>query len=166
MVLLKDEVDQKIVVMPFSMHYTNLSVVPAFPMLIQNLINYYFPLTVEDYVFEPGDKVALDARVEALSVIGPQLDVTLEDLPTEITLDTPGTYTMTQYLMSGDPYIEYIYVKIPSIESDINHTEDTLVNPYFFEIKEESYIDLLFYFALAVVALLFIEWWLKSREQI
>ena len=98
--------------------------------------------------------------------MGPQLDVTLEELPTEIVVSQPGTYTMTQYLMSGDPSIEYIYVKIPSIESNINHTEETLVNPYFFEVTEESYIDLLFYFALAVVALLFIEWWLKSREQI
>ena len=68
--------------------------------------------------------------------------------------------------MSGEPVIESIFVKIPGVESDINHVEGVLTNPYFFEETEIISIDLLFYFALAVVTLLFIEWWLKSREQI
>jgi hypothetical protein len=41
-----------------------------------------------------------------------------------------------------------------------------LVNPYFFTTDDVEIADLLFYLALALVALLFIEWWLKSREQI
>ena len=31
--------------------------------------------------------------------------------------------------------------------------------------EEKADIDLLLYFALALVALLFVEWWLQSREQ-
>jgi len=166
MALIKDDIDQKIVVLPFSLHYSNLSVIPAFPILIRNIINYYCPQTVENHVYEPGDTVTLDARSHMLSVLGPELDLTLEELPSDIVVTYPGTYTMTQYLMSGNPSIDYIYVKIPSIESNVNHTEENLVNPYFFEKSEENYTDLLFYFALAVVALLFFEWWLKSREQI
>ena len=81
-------------------------------------------------------------------------------------VSAPGTYTMTQSAMSGETIIESIYVKIPSAESNISLVEDTLTNPYFFEETTSNNIDLLFYFALAVVALLFIEWWLKSREQI
>jgi hypothetical protein len=39
-------------------------------------------------------------------------------------------------------------------------------NPYFFVDDGSTNIDLLFSLALTMVALLFIEWWLKSREQI
>ena len=166
LVLVKNEVDQKVVVMPFSIHYSNLAVVPEFPILLRNLVKYYFPLTVDEYVFEPGETVKLNARSNILTVMGPETNLTFEEFPTEVTLQYPGTYTMMQYLMSGDPAIEYVFVKIPSIESNINHTEDTLTNPYFFQKTEQTIIDLLFYFALAVVALLFIEWFLKSREQI
>ena len=166
--LVKNEVDQKIVVMPFSVHYSNLVVVPDFPILLRNLVKYYFPLTVKETVFEPGDKIELNARSNELTVTGPGLDdlPPFEQFPAELTVHRPGTYTFTQYLLSGNPAIEYVFVKIPSIESNVNHVEDTLINPYYLEKTEDNLIDLLFYFALAVVALLFIEWFLKSREQI
>ena len=41
---------------------------------------------------------------------------------------------------------------------------DKLSNSYF-EKEEDTSVDLLIFFASALVALLFIEWWLKSREQ-
>ena len=130
-------------------------------------MNYFFRETVKDgYVYEPGETVPLDARAETLEVIGPETEILLEELPGEISLSIPGTYTLTQVPMSGNAVIENIYVKIPASESDIALEEENLPNPYFFEEPEDSKIDLLFYFALAVVALLFIEWWLKSREQI
>ena len=83
-----------------------------------------------------------------------------------MTVVRPGTYTMSQLPMSGEVVIENIFVKIPAAESNINPVESTLTNPYFFEETDSDNVDLLFYFALAVVTLLFLEWWLKSREQI
>ena len=166
MLLIKEDVDQKIVLMPFSVHYSNIVALPDFPLLLNNILNYFFRETVSGgYVYEPGDMISLDARAELLEVIGPETDLTLEELPTQISLTLPGTYTLTQIPMSGNAIIENIYVKIPASESNISLQEDILTNPYFFEGEEESMIDLLFYFALAVVALLFIEWWLQSRKQ-
>ena len=166
MLLIKEDVDQKIVLMPFSVHYSNLVALPEFPLLLNNIMNYFFRETVKDgYVYEPGETVSLDARAETLEVIGPETDILLEELPGEISLSIPGTYTLTQVPMSGNAVIENIYVKIPASESDIALEEETLPNPYFFEEPEDSKIDLLFYFALAVVLLLFAEWWLQSREQ-
>ena len=43
--------------------------------------------------------------------------------------------------------------------------EDVLTNPYFYEANENEDLDLLFYFAMALVILLFMEWWLQSRKQ-
>ena len=78
----------------------------------------------------------------------------------------PGTYTLMQNPLSGMLVIESIFVKIPATESNTHLTEDVLVNPYFYSVEDSEAVDLLFYIALAAVALLFFEWWLKSREQI
>ena len=167
LMLIKEDVDQKIILMPFSVHYSNLVALPEFPILLKNITNHFFRETVKDgFVYEPGESISLDARADVLEVTGPGTELTLEELPTEIKLDLPGTYMLTQALMSGDTMVENIYVKLPAEESDIELEVERLTNPYFFEVSEESNIDLLFYFALAIVALLFFEWWLKSREQI
>ena len=165
LLLLKEDVDQKIVLMPFSLHYSNLAILPEFPILLKNIVNYFFPVTVDGTVFETGDSVSLNSRVDYLEVVGPNLDITLEELPCEIKVSSTGTYTLTQPLLSGDPLIESIYVKIPAEESNICLEEATLTNPAFFESDEDSLMDLLFMLALAAMGLLFIEWWLKSREQ-
>jgi hypothetical protein len=167
LLLVKDDVDQKIVLMPFSVHFSNLVALPEFPLLLNNIANYFFRETIKgDYVYEPGDVISLDARASILEVTGPDTNLSLEELPTEITLKQPGIYSLSQVPMSGETVVENIFVKIPASESNISLEEENLQNPYFFEASEENRIDLLFYFALAVVALLFFEWWLKSREQI
>lgn len=167
LMLVKEDVDQKVVLMPFSVHYSNIVALPEFVLLLNNITEYFFPQTIKDnFVYEPGDKVEVNAQANVLEVTGPNTNLTLEELPTEIVVENPGTYTLTQMDMSGETVIENIYVKIPATESDICLEEESLQNPYFFEVPEDNYLDLLFYFALAVVMLLFIEWWLKSREQI
>lgn len=166
LVMVKEDVDQKIVVLPFSMHFSNIAMQPDFPLLLKNITEYFFPVTLQGYVYEVNSTVDLNARGTVLDVSGPDTKLSLESFPTQIQVVKPGTYTLTQVAMSGDPVIESIFVKIPSVESDINRVEGVLTNPYFFEESEMVSIDLLFYFALAVVTLLFIEWWLKSREQI
>ena len=54
---------------------------------------------------------------------------------------------------------------MPEAECNIAEIADELVNPYFAVVEDEADFDLLLYFALALVALLFAEWWLQSREQ-
>lgn len=166
LLLLKEDVDQKILLMPFSLHYSNLAVLPEFPLLLRNVVNHFFPVTVAENVYETGDTVELNSRGNILEVIGPDVKLNFEEFPAEMKMGAPGTYTLTQPLLSGDPLIESIFVKLPAEESDIGLEVSTLTNPVFFENDEFAYIDMLFYLALAAFALLFIEWWLKSREQI
>lgn len=166
LLLVKEDVDQKIVLMPFSLHYSNLAVLPEFPLLLRNTINHFFPVTVTENVYTTGDTVKLNSRGNTLEVIGPDVKLNFEEFPAEMKVGASGTYTLTQPLLSGDPLIESIFVKIPAEESDIGLEVATLTNPVFFENDASSYIDMLFYLALAAFALLFIEWWLKSREQI
>ena len=167
LLLLKDDIDQKIMVLPFSLHYSNLALTMEFPLLLRNMVNHFFPVMLEDYVYQINDTVTVNARTNLLEVDGPggtQLE--FESFPAQWVVTAPGTYTMTLNAFSGTPVIESVYVQIPASESNINSTEDVLVNPYFFTTDDVEIADLLFYLALALVALLFIEWWLKSREQI
>ena len=49
---------------------------------------------------------------------------------------------------------------------NINAEIDTLNNPIFYEAEENtSHEALLLYFAIALVILLFAEWWLHTKEQ-
>ena len=61
--------------------------------------------------------------------------------------------------------IDNFLVKIPASESNIQGREDMLANPYMYTDPVEDNTDLILYFAIALVALLFCEWWLHIREQ-
>ena len=91
--------------------------------------------------------------------------VKAEEFPHTLALTEPGVYTVTQDLISGETVIESFYVKVASEESNITLVKDELENPYFYVEPESGNLDLLLYLAMALVAFLFIEWWLKSREQ-
>ena len=93
------------------------------------------------------------------------LEKTFTEFPATVELKNPGVYTVTQTILSGTEVMENFYVRIPAGESNILSVEDALTNPVFFEAREDSNLDLLLYLAIALVALLFAEWWLHTREQ-
>ena len=164
--LLKEDVDQKILFMPFSLHYSNLALTKEFPLILRNAINYFFPVTLDKYVYETGDKMHVDIKTNLLEVSGPNTTLQFESFPAEWVVENPGTYTLFRDSLSGLPIEESVFVKLPAEENNTHLTEDVLENPYFYSAKDSNDLDLLFYFALAMVMLLFVEWWLKSREQI
>ena len=164
--LLKEDVDQKILFMPFSLHYSNLALTKEFPLLLRNAVNYFFPVALRDYVYETGETVKVDIKTNLLEVSGPDTTLQFESFPAEWTVENPGTYTLMRDSLAGLPIVENIFVKLPAEENNTNLVVDVLENPYFYSEADNNDLDLLFYFALAIVSLLFIEWWLKSREQI
>jgi len=166
-VFVKDEIDAKMVLMSFSLNYSNLPILLEFPLFMHNIFEYFAPATLTEHVYEVNDTVSLNARGDKLYLQGPGgVDTSFTELPTDVQVKAPGAYTATQVLISGDEDVTNFYVKLPAEESNISHTEDVLTNPYFFDVTQNNDFDLLFYFAIALVALLFIEWWLKSREQL
>ena len=163
--LVKNEPSSKVVVMPFSLNYSNFPMLLEFPLMIYNLIEYYAPSTIADYVFDINENLTLKARGESLEMVGPATTLTLEDFPASVQLVNPGIYTLSQTIISGEEIVESFYVRVPPQESNINLVEDALTNPYFMLEEQVDDLDLLLYFAIAMVALLFAEWWLKTREQ-
>ena len=164
--LVKNEPDQKIAVMSFSLHYSNLPIILGrFPLLMYRMLEYFVPSTVTEYVFDINESISLNSRSEYLDIVGPATDDNFTEFPSTIKLTTPGVYTVIQKPISGEDVVENFYVKIPAAESNINTVEDTLTNPFFYEESGIDDFDLLLYFAIALVTFLFAEWWLNTREQ-
>ena len=164
-VLARNEPDSKVVVMTFSLNYSNMAILLDFPLFIRNIFEYYAPSTITEYVLEAGSSITMGSRSETLTVMGPGTDVSITEFPGTLHLSSPGVYAVSQTPISGKEVTEYFYVRMPAAESNIACTEDVLENPYFVVKDELQDKNLFVYFALAMVALLFAEWWLQSRNQ-
>ena len=164
-VLAKNDETEKILVLGLNLNYSNFALTPDFPMFFYNVLNHYFPETIESYVYEVNETVELNARASSLSLTGPNISESIEVFPNTVTVTQPGTYTLLQVPISGSDIVENFYVRIPVAESHTEATFDELQNPYFPPTEDIPDLDLVFYFALALVCLLFLEWWLQSREQ-
>ncbi len=172
--ILKDSPDEKVVIFSFDLNYSTLAMLDQFPILMYNLFNYYFPVTVHDgegnftYLFDVDETAQLDARAAQLTLTGPaefsKTKVVLGELPTSLVLTIPGVYTLEQTVLSGEKVTEYLFVKLSSVESNIFREEDILTSPYVEPLTEDEDQDLMIYFAIAMVALLFLEWWLQSKD--
>ena len=138
---------------------------PDFSFLMYNMFNYYIPTTLSSNAFEIGDTIELNARGNDLKVEGNGIDYTLEGKTGSVTVTRPGTYTVTQTPMSGeDLLIENFYVRIPQEQSDLTRQVDALPSA---DVEVETRIefeDLLFYFAIALVFLMFAEWALQIKK--
>ena len=164
----RNEGKDKTVIMSLSLHYSTLAITKEFPMLMYNIFQYYYPSTVTANSFEVNEKLQLKAREDKLIIKRDNDTYTqvFTEFPAVLEVDVPGTYTLTQenVFKPSNLIEEKIYVTIPSIESNICYIADTLPEPYNKVDEEDYFDDLLLYIAAALVAVLFIEWWLQSRE--
>lgn len=157
--------EEKVVIMSFSVHFSDAGVVPEFVTLLYNMFNYYTPTAVNGNAFEVNESVAITPRGESVTVTGSQGEETvIKTFPAEYKFPTPGKYTVSQYDDFGIEIEQSVYVNIPAAESNIRAVVDTLKAPDRLVDKSSYYRDLLVFVAAALVALLFIEWWLQSRE--
>ncbi len=153
--LVKNEPNEKIAVLSFSLNRSNLPVIVEFPVLMYNLFDYFLPPTITKYVYDVNESVNLNARGPSLSINGPGLDETFNIFPHKISASVWGTYTLTQMPISGIEISEDIYVRITRAESEFVRTE-SLYPPFIPEPPSIDW-DLVLYFAAALVAFWFFE---------
>ena len=98
------------------------------------MINHFFPINAENAVYEVGDTLTLTSNSGELDVFAPNEHMILseKELPIEYKVTFPGVHTFTRCPISGTIFIENIFVKIPSSESNIFPTEEYLPNPTFY----------------------------------
>ena len=164
-ILAKNDDTSKVVVWAFDLNYSNLCAMPDFSFLMYNMFNYYIPSTISSNTFEIGDVVELTARGTNLKVEGNGLEYNMQGKTGSITVNRPGAYTVTQMPMSGDELIiENFYVRIPTEESNVTRQVDSLpVADVEVETRVE-FEDMIFYFAIALVSLMFVEWLLQIKK--
>lgn len=163
----KNEVNTKIAVMAFSLHYSNLPISLYFPIMMYNFFDYFFPATFEGNLFNVYDTVTLNARGTELTVTHADgEEVSVNEFPAQVVLENVGTYVVTQRLISGGMQTERFYVTIPRLQSNIVRTEEALEDVYRPEEEGMTYDDLMVYIAAVAVALLMIEWLLQWRKGI
>lgn len=176
--------ESKVVVMPFDINRSTLSVEWDFMILLYNMVNEYMPLTVTQYLYEIGDTIEVNCKGPTLSVKDQQGQPPIDPLtgfpgtgdykefPTKIRLTERGTYTFTTLgsIFQEENEEKRVYVKIATSESNIfamKTVTEEIVKPNLDDEKGQGVSDddlTVYYFAAALVALLFVEWWLQSRE--
>ena len=168
--LVEDEPDAKVVIMAFSVQYSNIAMTEAYPRLFENVFNYYFPPTVDRYYYEVGDAVTVNSRGESVQITASSDSYgdipAITEFPYTMTFTMPGTYTFSQTTYFGDDLSENVFVHMPAYESDIFKVEDGLTAPYVEMDMTDYFKDLLLYFAIGLVALIFIERILHLTEGI
>ena len=162
--LIRNMPTQKIAIMPFSVHQSTVAMTELVA-IIYNMFNYFLPSTATQNVFEVNQEVSFNCRGTMLQVEGPG-DVNAEflEFPAKIKLATPGTYAVKQLLISGVTTVENVFVHIGSQHSNVVLEVEELDAPII-QINEETIDeDLIIWFAIALVSLLFIEWVLHTRD--
>ena len=157
--LVKETAEQKIIVMNFSVAFSMVSMYKEFPALFYNIFTYFMPATLTDHAFDINETISLNARGEELLVESSNANYKekFTELPTDIVLSKPGSYTLTQTPLSGIPVVEQFFVKIPASESNISQTYDSLYELIVPQKEITDDLDLLLYFAAALVAFVFFE---------
>ncbi|MCM1259918.1 MAG: VWA domain-containing protein [Prevotella sp.] len=164
--LVKDEENIKSVVMLFSLHYSNMPIINEFPIFMFNIFDYFLPATIDGNSFEVNDRISIRSRSNEIIVEGYGEEIILDTFPNTISLSLPGTYTITQTTYFGNTIKEQVYAKIPNSESNIFNEIDTIMNPINGTSELTLTKDLLFWVAIGLSALVFIEWILKGKDTI
>lgn len=164
----KNQADARIIVMGLDIHFSNFNVSHDFPVMMYNVFNYFLPSTFGSYAYEVGENVKFTPRGNNFSVRTPDgKEYRYDEISANgLILSAPGAYTAMQDSLREEIIIEEFFVKVPEIESNVTKQVDALPEISAPKTYTHGYDDLLVYFAIALTALLFIEWWLHSREQI
>ena len=161
----KNTVDTKVAVMAFSINKSNMGISMFFPILMNNCLSYFFPQTFAKYAYSMYEEVELNARGSSLEIISADGNKqTFNEFPVKMTVNAPGTYTVTQSLLGEKKLIENFYVRVDSAESNISDVKAVLENPEYTPIVSEWYDDLLLYLAAAMFVLSIAEWLLHIKE--
>lgn len=162
--------DRKILVFSLNLNQTDFVLNASFPFMFTDIFNYFYPTVTNDYLYEIGETASFTPITEEADSLyyrtpSGERDEVFATFPATLELNEVGTYKVKQNLMSARELETEFYVKMPASQSNILRVVDELENPYVEKVPEPEDLDLLIWFAAALVALLFAEWWLQSREQ-
>lgn len=182
----------KTVVMLFDIHDSNLPLLIDFPVLISNMLTYSVAPMVDKNDYASGETVetAPLPNCTSITVTPKNADaVTVSLVKKSFLVETPGVYTVTEYISGTDVSTSEtaeIFVHIPSAESDIyidggslglgastaeideDATETGFWNRLFESITNRftKAVSLWPYLAVILIIILTVEWWVYYNEEL
>ena len=166
--MVKNDGKSKVFVMNFSIHYSNLSILNAFPFLFKNIFDYFTPNLIDSNSYKINDEIKFNTRGEKIYLTTPDSSddkIEFTEFPASYIANEPGTYKAEQTTDFEKNIEELFFVRTPKEESNIFSIEESITNPYYEKSNDDIYKDIAFYFAIAAVTLIFFEWWLKNRDK-
>ncbi len=163
--LVKKTETERIVVMPFSLNLSNLSAGTNLTKFCYNLIQYFMPLTLDNYEFEADEEVNVNCKGTTVTMTDPNGKAdTLTEFPATVTLEELGTYTFTtEFPYEKEAEVRKAFVHIPTSESGLFDVEAMNMKLDNTEVWEELGEDLFLYFAIAMLVLFTVEWCLQFK---
>ena len=161
------------VVFSFDLHNSNFPLLLDYLILFKNLINYSFPVIMEESNYECGDTVLINvlSSFDSIRVDSPKgnvqyLDVTSE--VAEIVAVEPGVYTLS--ITEGESRKEFsFFVSMPLEESDTDSSDLEELEINLQGEQENNYIDgiydklLILFIIISVIFV--IDWMVYCYEQ-
>lgn len=169
--LTKDNNGHKLVLFAFSLHQSNLPIIPDYILLTYNLSQYSVQNTVEHFLYQPGDSIDIHKKSAATSMtitIG-EIVESYDQFPVTIIASEPGEYSVTQTMVFGEEVTVDFFVRIAENQSNFDYDYGVLSDPIIpntggSEDTEQDTIDIMPYLMGALLLLMIIEWGLHYNE--
>lgn len=158
------------VIFGFDLHDSNFPLLIDYLLLMRNLLDYSFPVILDDSTYVCGDTVTINviSNCDSIRVNSPSGSILYLDVSTEITeltLTEAGTYELVMGFGENEKVFS-IYSSLPEEESATNHEitdmslEGTLQNEY-----KDGIYDKLIIFFIVLLVIYMADWMVYCYEQ-
>lgn len=170
LLLSQDYHDQKIIVVPFDLSFSNLPILIDFPFLINNMFNFSTVKSLNKTQFEIGETLALSPRISAYKIDVKHNEETKMylDFPVNYKLNEVGVYEVEQSFPEKLNETDYLYVHVAFRESYREIDGGQFILPHISAGEHEENFNLkalLPYILIGLFILMLIEWLVQYREQ-
>lgn len=158
------------VLFAFDLSASNLPLRIAYPALIHNMVQYSLCPVLETSSYEVGDEVTLNKVSGAVltSVKGSSADAVAENyvrMPATYVAEEPGLYTINQVMSDNSIETTEYFVRMSAEESNLTAPGGSLPELEGSEAKVSYEKEITWWFVLALLLLIVVEWGLQYREQ-
>ena len=158
------------VLFAFGLGASNLSLRVAFPALMYNMVKYSLCPVLNGNSFTAGEKITLN-KANGTVLTSVMADVPAAPvrhfarLPESFVADVPGAYVVSS--TGTDETVEYtkFFVQLPTEESNLTEAGEPLPEFDYAEIKVNYEKEITWWFVVALLLLIVVEWGLQYREQ-
>lgn len=170
-VILAGETDNvRAVLFAFNLSASNLPLRIAYPALIHNMVEYSLCPMLEETSYEVGDEITLNkvSGTVLISVQGGMTSSTAENhvrMPVTYKAAEPGLYTVTRIMSDDSVETAEYYVRLAAEESNLTALGGSLPQIAGADVKVSYEKEITWWFVLALLLLIVVEWGVQYREQ-